>query len=325
LEALDRAAGGLTVRELESRINLRNGDIVRALKYLSAEDPSPVFKQGTRWLATPVIYRGDPGRADRIVELRRAEQREMQEYLRSGECLMRFLARRLDDPHARNCGKCAICLGKPLVPADVDPSLARAAAAFLRRLHVPLPPRSNWPTGVALPSHGFHGRIPPGLRAEEGRALSVWGDAGWGKLVRDGKYRAGRFSEELVEACAELLRTWAPDPVPAWVTCVPSLEHPELVPDFARRLARRLGVPFHSCVRKLRRNHPQKEMENSFQQAHNLDGAFVVDRQLLARGAVLLVDDVTDSGWTFTVLAALLRQAGCGAVIPLALAVASQS
>jgi ATP-dependent DNA helicase RecQ len=324
LEALDRAAGGLTVRELESRINLRNGDILKTLKYLSAEDPSPVIKQGTRWLTTPVSYQGDPARVGRLVDLRRAEQREMREYLHSGECLMRFLARRLDDPHARDCGKCANCLGRPLVPTRVDAGHVRAAAEYLRRLHVPLPPRSNWPAGEALPVFAFHGRIPDGLRAEEGRAMSVWGDAGWGRLVREGKYGHGRFAEELVAACAEMVRAWSPDPQPAWVACVPSLQHPDLVPEFAERLARRLGVPFRSCVRKTRANQPQKEMENSFQQAHNLDGAFVVDRRMVENGPVLLVDDVTDSGWTFTVLAALLRQAGCSAVIPLALAVASQ-
>jgi len=35
---------------------------------------------------------------------------------------------------------------------------------------------------------------------------------------------------------------------------------------------------------------------------------------------VLLVDDVIDSGWTVTVLAALLRQTGSEAVYPVALA-----
>jgi ATP-dependent DNA helicase RecQ len=37
-------------------------------------------------------------------------------------------------------------------------------------------------------------------------------------------------------------------------------------------------------------------------------------------GPVLLVDDIVDSRWTMTVVAALLRQAGCGPVYPLALA-----
>jgi ATP-dependent DNA helicase RecQ len=37
---------------------------------------------------------------------------------------------------------------------------------------------------------------------------------------------------------------------------------------------------------------------------------------------VLLVDDLVDSGWTLTVTARLLRQAGATAVLPLALATA---
>lgn len=40
-------------------------------------------------------------------------------------------------------------------------------------------------------------------------------------------------------------------------------------------------------------------------------------------GPVLLVDDVVDSGWTLTTIAALLRQAGSGCVYPAALATAS--
>jgi ATP-dependent DNA helicase RecQ len=38
-------------------------------------------------------------------------------------------------------------------------------------------------------------------------------------------------------------------------------------------------------------------------------------------GCVLLVDDIVDSGWTFAVVSALLREAGSGPVFPLALAV----
>jgi ATP-dependent DNA helicase RecQ len=34
---------------------------------------------------------------------------------------------------------------------------------------------------------------------------------------------------------------------------------------------------------------------------------------------VLLIDDVVDTGWTFTVVTALLRERGAGPVLPLAL------
>jgi ATP-dependent DNA helicase RecQ len=38
---------------------------------------------------------------------------------------------------------------------------------------------------------------------------------------------------------------------------------------------------------------------------------------------VILVDDMTDSGWTLTVVARLLRNAGAAAVYPLALGIAA--
>ena len=149
--------------------------------------------------------------------------------------------------------------------------------------------------------------------------MCLWRDAGWGQAVAAGKYEHGHFSDELVAACVEMVCQWRPEPTPAWVACIPSLAHPELVPDFAARLAVALGLPFHACLRKVLDNAPQKTMENSFQQAHNLDGVFAVDAEAVPHGSCLL-DDMSDSGWTFTVAAALLRQAGCEAVIPLALA-----
>jgi ATP-dependent DNA helicase RecQ len=111
------------------------------------------------------------------------------------------------------------------------------------------------------------------------------------------------------------------DPRPTWVTCIPSLRDPELVPDFAQRLAKALGLRFQSVVVKMRPTEEQKSMENRYHQCHNLDGAFAVEAGCAEiKGPVLLVDDVFDSGWTMTLATAILRQAGCGPVYPLALA-----
>ncbi|MDD4025774.1 MAG: phosphoribosyltransferase, partial [Kiritimatiellae bacterium] len=153
--------------------------------------------------------------------------------------------------------------------------------------------------------------------------LSLWGDAGWGHMVREDKYNVGKFRDALADGCMQMLETWQPQPQPIWLTCIPSLTHPDLVPDFARRLAARIGIPFVSCLKKIRQNEEQKHMHNSFQQAKNLDGVFDVDQASMPSGSVLLVDDMVDSRWTFTVATALLRQAGCPAVFPLALALNS--
>ena len=157
-------------------------------------------------------------------------------------------------------------------------------------------------------------------RAEAGKALCIWGDAGWGGLVRVGKYRDGWFADELVDACVDLITRWDPRPVPQWVTCIPSRRHPNLIPDFAERLAFQLGLPIHRVLEKGEDRAEQKSMANSTQQARNVDGSFVVSVEPLLLGPVLLVDDMVDSRWTLTVAAWLLRSHGSGEVWPFALA-----
>jgi ATP-dependent DNA helicase RecQ len=65
-------------------------------------------------------------------------------------------------------------------------------------------------------------------------------------------------------------------------------------------------------------------MENKFHQCANLEGAFGIIGPLL-KGPVLLVDDAVDSGWTFAIVGAQLRQAGSNLVYPVALASTSHT
>ena len=262
---------------------------------------------------------------------------------------MAFLARALDDPGHLPCGRCAVCRGRPILPEAYSAALAAKAVQFLQRNDQWIEPRTQWPAG-ALAAHRWQGSIPAGLQAEPGRTLCRWGDDGWGSLVRKGKQVAnnpderlvamvfttlkklltGRhptvFDERLVAAVVAMVRErWRPEPSPTWVTCVPSLNHPTLVPDFARRLAQEFRLPFVLCVRKLHPTRPQKEMQNNYHQAHNLEDAFAVDSGSVRAEPVLLVDDMVDSRWTFTVVAAHLRRAGSGPVFPLALAVTTRT
>ncbi len=309
---------GLSVPQLEARLNLSRGQIGKVLKVLSVENPAPVVKRGSRWYRTAVPFVPDRERIHRLNRQREIEWREMQDYLDSRDCLMAYLCRALDDPEAAACGRCSVCRGRPPVAIDVDPETVVAATRFLRHAEMPFQPRRRIPAD-ALPAYGLRGNLPEELRAAEGRVLSRWGDAGWGKMVEDDKH-TGRFRDELVAAAAEMIeQRWRPQPPPAWVTCVPSRRHPELVPDFARRLADRLGLPFRPVVTKTRDNDPQKAQKNTFHQCRNLDGAFAV-REPVPDTPVLLVDDIVDSRWTITVVAALLRRAGSGMVYPMALA-----
>jgi ATP-dependent DNA helicase RecQ len=320
LEALARS-DGLTERHIEAAVNLRSGQIEKVLKFLSVQNPAPVLKDGSSWRRTPVAYHMDHEQIQRLTRQREEEWQEVQEYLDTRECLMEFLARTLDDPDPRPCGKCSRCLGRPVVSEVFGHRTAVAAALYLKHSELPLECKKQTATD-AFPRYGFAYNLPANQRAETGRILSRWGDAGWGGLVAEDKH-AGRFREELVEAVAEMIRErWLPDPPPAWVTCVPSQRNPELVPDFTQRLAQRLELPFVGVVRKVLDNQPQKRQENRFHQCQNLDGVFEVSEDILS-GPVLLVDDIVDSAWTMTVVAALLRRAGSGTVWPVALATTS--
>ena len=324
LTTLDQEEDGLSVPQLEGKLNLSRGQIQKVLKILSVESPSPVTKISSRWCSTPINYEVDQDRVNQLTEIRRREQARMLDYIDTRSCLMMFLAEELDDSSATECGQCAVCLTQALIPETYSLEKAQDAISFLRRTDHNIQPRKRWPTG-GLPSYGWSGNIPPTSQAEIGRALSLWGDAGWGSLVRRGKYQDNRFSDHLVDAVSELIQYWQPDPFPTWITCVPSLNRPELVPNFSERLAHELDLPFVACVRKISQNRPQKEMRNSAQQAQNLDGIFEVTSWDGIDSPVFLIDDMVDSRWTFTVVAALLRQSGSGRVFPLALALNSLS
>lgn len=316
LDALEASANGLSVPELMERLNISFGRIQKTIDLLSLESPAPIVKQGTKWLLTTTSLSEEFWqRAQRLTALRRTEQDQMQEYVDLSHGHMEFLIRALDGEFREGVA--------PVLPAlatTVDQQLVHEAIEFLRGTSLPLEPRKRWPTG-GMPLYGLTGNIRPKHLAQPGKALCMWGDAGWGRLVQQGKYADGRFSDELAKACAALVRAWNPVPAPAWVTCIPSLRHPHLVSDFAHRLATELGLPFQEAIVKTQNRPEQKTMANSTQQARNLDGSLGLIDQPLIAGSVLLVDDMVDSRWTLTVAAWLLRTNGSGEVWPLALAI----
>lgn len=324
LLALGEAENGMVVRDIEQAVNLRRGQIEKVLKLLVVEPLAPVARVEGRWYRTPNPFAMDHQRIEHLTRQREAEWAQMQDYLSNRTCSMQFLARALDDEAAQPCGRCAVCLGQPVLPADVGRQALIAAQRFTRHSESPLELKKQWDLS-ALPMYqaqfGWRGQnIPQALRGEDGKVLSRWGEPVWGTLVAEGK-ALGRFDDELVAAAADMVQNrWQIDSPPAWVTCVPSLRHPALVPDFAQRLAAAMGVPFVDLVRKSRQTDPQKDMENRFHQCHNLDAAFSVEAEEMPPGPVLLVDDVVDSAWTLTLVATLLRQVGAEAVLPFALA-----
>lgn len=324
LEALDAADEGMKVREIERAVNLRQSQIEKVLKLLVVEPQSPVMRIEGAWYRTPNPFQLDLQRIEHLTRQRESEWEQMKQYLANERCLMAFLADALDDANPSACGRCAVCLGHPVLPTDVQRATLIEAQRFVRHSEMLLELKKQWDMD-ALPSYraafGWTKQnIPQHLRGEDGRVLSRWGEPVWGDLVAQGKAQR-HFDDELVAAAVDLIRNrWPEVSAVRWVTCIPSTRHPALVADFAARLAHALGLPFLPVIAKSRETEPQKNMENRFHQCHNLDGAFQVHVQPGTDAPVLLVDDVVDSAWTLTLVSALLLQSGTSAVFPFALA-----
>jgi len=204
------------------------------------------------------------------------------------------------------------------------------------------------------------GRIPPTEQAEPGRAVARLDGLGWSAPLRE-LFAPGAPDAEtpvpLRRAAARVLDEWdalreppaatdadgAPDGADAeagtdgeqaarrllvdGVVAVRSVTRPVLTHHLATGLAAYLGRPLIGAVGPVPgREEPGRHDVNSATRLAGVAGRLRLELSPaaldgLAGRRVLLVDDWTESGWTLTVAARLLRQAGAEAVYPFVLGV----
>lgn len=304
--------------QLQRWVNASFSTLEKILTHLEVEGITEWTDEGYQLLNKAA--RPDYQRWALVTRQRYAELEQMKAYIRHDGCLMRFIAEALDDPTVvQPCGACKNCRHNQS-KFQADPAALAAAGLFLRQGRpIIFEPRKQWPSNF------------PGVKKarmqetnEPGVALCSYYEAGWAEMVRQGRERDGRYADELIAPSVELLRKhWQTVSYPpVWVTSVPSLRRPQLVRDFATRLAAVLGLPYREVIQHVRQHPEQSTMRNSYQQAINVREAFGIQGKLASQ-AVLLVDDIADSRWTLTIIGELLRQNGCGAVHPFVLAVMS--
>jgi ATP-dependent DNA helicase RecQ len=310
----------LSLSEILAQVNTTKSNAEKALKLLEVDGAiGETYEKKVLYFRTPNDWRPDTERIERVLNLRREELAQMRAYVDHRGCLMAFLQQALDDPSPACCGRCANCQGRGL-SAYVSPELMLEAEIYLKGELITIHPRKMWPEGL-FPDQKRS--IPAEVQNLPGRSLCYYGDAGWGYLVRSGKYQQGRFADELVEAAARIIREqWQPEPFPEWVAAIPSTRRPGLVPDFASRLAAKLGLPFLPVLQRANEAPEQKGMQNSAMQARNVVGSLALSGPVPG-GPALLVDDIIDSGWTLAMAGYLLRLNGSGPVHPFTLAQAT--
>jgi ATP-dependent DNA helicase RecQ len=325
LAALAEAGRPLSAAALETRVDLSRSRLETMLKVLDVD--GAVRRVSGGWTATGEPWHYDAERYQRVAGERAREQQAMLAYLATGGCRMEYLRRELDDPAAAPCGRCDNCTGQR-VTADVPETSSAAARERLLRPGVTVDPRRMWPAGMKDLGVDAAGKIPVTLTAEPGRALGRLTDIGWGGMLRallaeDAPDQP--VTEPVVAAAIKVLAAWDWAQRPAGILTLPSRTRPQLVTSLGRRLAEVGRLPYLGAL-GYAGDGPGPRRHNSAQRLSSLWQAFelpddVRDALSGLDGPVLTVDDRIDTGWTMTVAARLLREAGAPAVLPLVLAV----
>jgi ATP-dependent DNA helicase RecQ len=306
---------------LEPLVDLGRTRLEMVLKVLDVDGAVRRVKGG--WVGTGEPWDYDEERYRKLDEARKREQQAMLDYQDTLGCRMAFLRRQLDDPElaeGERCGRCDNCVGAQY-DAGVDATAAEDTRARLMRPGVEITPRKQWPSGLAKLGVNLSGRIGDG--PAPGRVIGRLTDLGWGaRLRRLLDEPDAEASDDVVQAAVKVLASWEWEDRPTAVLALDSDTHPVLISSLAGELAR-LGRLTNLGVLQYAPERRPVTAANSAYRVAALHGSWEPPDPAViatAAGPVLLVDDVTDTGWTLTMAARVVRAAGAPAVLPFALA-----
>jgi len=182
LSILDRTSSA-SVSELMDQLNFRRGLIEKCLKLLEVDEA--VVKEGTKYFRTPNPWNASSLNSKAVTENRLYELDQIRHYVNHEGCLMEFLARALDDPSPKACGKCMNCLNRSS-RHEVPETIVKEASEFLKQSAIELRPRKQWPSAVLAQLNDVMSQaigrradghlkvsIPALVQIEYGRALSM--------------------------------------------------------------------------------------------------------------------------------------------------------
>ncbi|MFJ8001930.1 RecQ family ATP-dependent DNA helicase [Streptomyces sp. NPDC096310] len=341
LDVLEHADRPLSLPALEPLVELRRTRLETMLKVLDVDGAVRRVKGGWTSTGRPWVY--DTERYAWVARQRQSEQQAMRDYASASGCRMEFLRRQLDDGEAVACGRCDNCAGTRFEP-KVTTAALDAARGELGRPGVEVEPRKMWPTGLAAVGVSLKGRIAQGEQSFPGRALGRLSDIGWGNRLRPiltARATDGPVPDDVVSAVVSVLADWAKGsggwasgaedapPRPVGVVTVASRSRPRLVDSLGARISEIGRMPLLGTVAYAPGAADARiSRTNGAQRVRGLHEALTVPPELAAAlaaagGPVLLVDDLSESGWTLAVATRLLRRAGAEGVFPLVLAVQS--
>jgi ATP-dependent DNA helicase RecQ len=312
LRTLEESGETMSVPTLEGITGVRRGRLEALLKIVAVEGVVERVANGWRSTGTPYVY--DEEKWTAIRAARAVEADLMRSYAGGRGCLMEFLQQALDDPDPGACGRCSVCTQElPVQGFDISTESVSAARVYLRGADIVIEPRKLWPKGVA---DGRGGRI---TGAGPGRALTYADSPEWREVVGAMSGPDLPLDDEVFGGIVSVLSRWRGQWAerPVAVVPIPSRHHPRMIMDLATRIAE-IGKLAVIDALEVTGPRPPDTAASLLKVDTLVTGLHLRPGVVLPiDGPVLLVDDTYRSGWMMTFAAALLREAGVSAVMPL--------
>ena len=175
----------------------------------------------------------------------------------------------------------------------------------------------------------FRGNYFPELNVESknsnivnGIAASYYGVSNVGAALSRSKYQnAGDFPDFLLKLTLKAYRKKYGQDYFDLILYVPPTESGDLVKNFAEKISKVLKIPISHNLVKTGITKPQKIFENAYLKRDNVSGIFAyLSPEEISGKAVILIDDIFDSGATIKEIGRMLTDNGASIIAPLIIA-----
>lgn len=155
-----------------------------------------------------------------------------------------------------------------------------------------------------------------------GVAGAYYGTSNTGAAIHRCKYeQGGDFPDFLLKTVLKAYRKQYRDKAFDLILYVPPTISGNLVKNFAHKVSMALRIPISDQLQKTRETCAQKIFQNSLLKKDNVSGSFTVaDSGLIEGKAILLIDDIYDSGATIKEIGRMLTGLGASVIAPLVIA-----
>jgi predicted amidophosphoribosyltransferase len=231
-----------------------------------------------------------------------ADLEQMQAYVQTRDCRMKFLCDFLGDQMTGSCGNCDICRNRTF-HVDDHPESENCLEAFKESTFPTFPIKAARTTlcdGIAAATSGNK------------RVLQA--------VLSTKTIGASQYPDFVCELAMKAVRSKCNFEKFDLILYLPTAKSNGALQHLAKKVGGQLGIPVVSGIFKVKATLPQSGLASAILRTENVKGAFRYDGMVDLEGkSILLIDDICETGSSLKEVARVLTLLGAAKITPLVL------